>query len=163
MSTTQRQISPQRAFERYIWTNAEICSGCFTRVREIDEIEYGTDRHPRPYVDVATTDEGEYGYDVENPPATVVSQTPNHIPRIVCLDCGSVGALADSEVLSKDESLSRVPALHERLAEEGIDSNIEAMYTLVRKAKSNPNVVSKDREIFENAVALGVKYAKRHA
>ena len=160
MSTTaQRQIKPQRAFERYLWTNPEVCSGCFTRVREVDEVDYGNTRHPRPYVDVKTTAQGTYGYDTVTPPATVVSRTPQHVPRIVCLDCGSVGALADDETLSKDESLSRVPAMHERLAEEGIDSNIEAMYTLVRKAKSNPNVVSKDREIFENAVALGIKHA----
>lgn len=38
--TTDRpdHVSPQRAFDRLIWTNPEICNGCFERVKDVAEL-----------------------------------------------------------------------------------------------------------------------------
>lgn len=147
-------------FEAVVWADRAICSNCFARVR-------------RRTVDAAETDEGSVrrdgaagwtqdavrGEDLEAPPESAVGVKPLARSRITCGACGSVGAIAQWDTLSRREALERVPALVERVEERGYRIDAAVVRRAVRHLKSQPDHGADDKRVFATAVALGVDRA----
>lgn len=150
---------PEDAFEQAIWYNHEICNHCFERCkrtltgRVVHDIGYRdfehVDRLPTAERAIATDETDEYGY------------RPLYRPSTACATCGSVRLTANSDILSTQELVDRVPALVDRLQEEGFRVEAEPIYRFIRHAKSLESLQGKDREIFERAVKMGVERAYR--
>jgi len=143
-----------RWFDRAIWHDYRICSECFARVKEsaTDERDEWGNLSTRSW----RTPSASIGYDLEDPPSSIASTVPISRPRTTCEECGSVRAIRTSETLTKREALDRVPALAERLREEGYDVDEELMEFAVGHCKSESNLSGDDRHVFAAAAAFGI-------
>lgn len=155
----ERPVHPDRAFERLVWSNPEVCNNCFQRCKRVTRVHgQGVDAATsRTYHD--RTEHGVVGYDEVAHDDHGALRT--YVPRTTCADCGSVGLLNQRETLSKRAMLDLVEPLVARLEEEGVDVDAEATRRLIDRLKSESAVQGHDREIFEAAVAFGVRWASR--
>ena len=139
--------------EDVAWHDHEVCSHCFSRLRSTSELElddWGNVVEETTYADAATD-----GWDLEDSPETVANTQPLARKRIVCEECGSVGGLAQSDTLSLDEAVDRVPALVTRIREAGYQVDVNELYALVRKFKT-----SKHRNDDKRAFAVAAYLAR---
>jgi|GEM_PF-1182012 len=164
-------------FERRIWHDGHICSGCFARLRRSETDQ--TDDWGNEETQTWRTDDAVHGHDVlakasvgtetvRHPDGQVEGTAPRYeststyhiIPRTTCGECGSVGGRADSGTLSIDEAIDRVPQLVERMREQGFAIDEDRVFDHVRHLKTSPDHSSDDKFVFAAAVAMGVESAR---
>lgn len=177
MSTTAHTIDeiqgrdqPDRIFQRYIFSNPEVCSNCFRRLKS-DHVriawgETGHDQEPQATrLEAARSHEtgpGEIGpegpiietREVDN---TAISKYP---VRTVCECCGAVAGRADDDPLSRREALQRAEHLANRLEEIGEPVDVGLLKHLVAHLKSREKFSSFDTECFEAATTVAVRDAR---
>lgn len=163
-------------FEQRIWHNHLVCSNCFARVKRTatytcndwgdeDEDSWRTPtaildetedyvRH-RGTVTVRNDEGAVVGLDSREP----VRSSVRHEQRTTCVACGSVRAIMQYDTLALSEALGRVPALVDRLREQGESVSTDAVYAAVRRCKTDPSFEAYDKQIFAVAAALGVDKA----
>lgn len=152
MSTTQPapesspQIRADRAFERRVWTNVEICNQCFQRIKRV-AIRPGKwdDREVEEHY---PTDDSVPGQDDND--------TGVFRPRTFCETCGGRGRVHYQDA-SLDGLVGRVPALSRRLAEESVQHDRDALYAFLRKVKRLDSLQGQDRELLEAATWYAVE------
>lgn len=145
-----------RWFERAIWHDRRTCSHCFAALRRVDELEkddWGNVVQVSEYCEAAVE-----GFDKEDPPESVPSAIPLARERTTCGECGSVGGLAQSDPLSKQAAVDRVPALVTRLEERGHSVDLELVYATVRHLKSAADYQDDDKRVFAAAAGRGIKH-----
>ncbi|WP_135363459.1 hypothetical protein [Halosimplex halophilum] len=165
-------------FERRIWHDGHICSGCFARLRRSTTDEHGdwgetteqtwrtddaVDGHDvlaKGTVGVETTRHPADGKVTGTAPKRESTSTYHVVPRTTCGECGSVGGRAGSETLSTGEAIDRVPRLVERLREQGFAVDADRVFDVVRHLKTTPDRASDDKRIFATAAAMGVESAR---
>ena len=76
--------------------------------------------------------------------------------QVVC-SCGRIDY--DGDTRSRRSMIHAITQIHYRLHELDIKTNLHAMKSLVKKAKSNPDVSGNDLDIFEKAIYFGRKRA----
>lgn len=140
------QLRADRAFERRIWTNAEICNECYQRIKRIDLRPGKWDG--REVEEHHRTDDAVAGQDDDN--------TGVFRPRTFCEDCGGRGHVLYQDA-SLDRLLGHLPTLSQRLDEEGVAHDLSALYAGVRKLKGIAAVQGQDRELVEAAVWYAVE------
>lgn len=151
-------VRPDRAFERYVWQNHEICNNCFVRCQITYEatrergvaVETVRETHRTPDGTLAQEafDHDDYG------------ALRTHEPRTTCAECGSVRLLTQRDTYSKAEMVTLAGRIANRLIEQDIACHIDATKRLAGRAKSKCDVQGRDREIFERAVAFGIQQAR---
>lgn len=157
------KLDPERVidfFEDVIWHNPEVCAHCFARVRRRNQGTVTTrDGKRKEFDNLWRSPNATLGEDLDDPPEDVVGVQPLSKPRTTCEVCGSVGAISQADLLSEQEAADRVPALVERLREQGYSVDVDVLYDVVRHLKSEPEYRSDDKRVFAVAVALGVDRA----
>jgi len=141
-------------FESLVWHDHQVCSECFARLKQsaVDERDDWGNEGTLSW----RTESSGLGEAHIEPPDTIASVQPLPKQRTTCLDCGSVKGLAQSDALSTQEAVDRVPALTERLQEAGYRVDVDRVYGVVRRLKSDPERTDNDKRIFATAAALGV-------
>ena len=142
-------------FETLVWHDHQVCSECFSRLkRSATDVrdDWGNEETLS-----WRTDQACMGEDLVEPPDSIASVQPMPKQRTTCLDCGSVGGLAQSDALATDAAIERVPALIERLREAGYRVVADTVYDTVRHLKGNPDHTDNDKRIFAAAAAQGVQ------
>lgn len=76
--------------------------------------------------------------------------------RVVC-SCGRIDY--DGDTRSRSSMIDAITQIHYRLHEIDIKTNLHAMKSLVKQAKSNPSTSGNDLDIFEKAIFFGRKRA----
>lgn len=183
---TAPSLSPARTldtavsfFEETIWHNPDVCTNCFSRVkRRYQATEEKADGKQLDIDEDWRTPDGTLGETSEivrsrgavtvrnanNAVVGVESREPargttRNDARTTCNECGSVRAIKQTDTLSKTNALDIIPALVERLREQGHPVNADAVGTAVYKLKSDEKFEAYDKEVFATAVALGVEKA----
>lgn len=142
-------------FDAAIWTNPEICSECFARLKASSlDGNGGRERHTTWRTPSATL-----GVAHEEPPDSVPSANPKARVRTTCGECGSVRGLHQSDTLSKSGALDRVKPLVARLQELEYDVDEDVVYDVVRRLKGDPERTADDKHVFATAAAFGVDRA----
>lgn len=146
----------ERWFEILLWYDHAVCSECFARLKHSDVAE----RDAWGNLDNMSwrTDSAILGEELIEPPASVASCYPKPESRTTCAECGSVRGLSQSDALSKQQAVDRVPALIDRLREAGYAVHEDAVYRAVRHLKGLQRHTDNDKRIFAMAAALGVKH-----
>ena len=142
-------------FETLVWHDHQTCSECFARLKE-SATDVRDDWGNEGTLSWRT-DSAELAEDHIEPPASIASVQPLPKQRTTCLECGSVRGLAQSDALSTQQAVDRVPALVERLQEAGYVVDVDRVYATVRDLKGNPEHTDDDKRIFATAAALGVQ------
>lgn len=148
--TTRRDVVPARVFERYLWTNPEVCSECFARIRT--EHTMTRDQWGNTVTELDRADAGIQGYDNVNGGGV-------YLPRTFCEDCGGRGH-ADPETDSKIQATRRATQIVARLDERNIPVDARALRRATRVLKSKPELEALDREIYERATKIAVRRAQ---
>jgi len=148
---SRRDVVPGRVFERYLWTNPEVCSECFARVRT--EHELTVDDWGTTVTELNRSGSGIQGYDNVNGGGV-------YLPRTFCEECGGRGR-ADPAPDSKVQATRRASCIGDRLEEQDIAVDRPALRRAVRTLKSKPDLVGLDREIYERATKIAVGRAQR--
>jgi len=160
MSTTQqsldefvscREVVPGHVFERYLWTNPEVCSECFAWIRT--EHELTVDDWGKTVTELNRSRSGIQGYDNVNGGGV-------YLPRTFCEECGGRGH-ADPKPDSKIRATRRASRIGDRLEEQEIPVDGPALRRAVRKLKAKPELEAFDREIYERATKIAVRRAQR--
>lgn len=127
-------------FDAVVHRNHEVCSNCFTRVKQDDErTEAATlGRHEERY--------DEYG------------ELCTYPPRTTCLECGVVRCRALDDSLSRLEALQRVPRLVEQLEAAGFPVDERELRRFVWEAKSREHLEAYDTEIYRHATRRAVRH-----
>ena len=146
----RREVVPARVFERYLWTNPEVCSECFARIRT--EHELTVDDWGNTVTELDRFGSGIRGYDNVNGGGV-------YLPRTFCEDCGGRGH-ADPETDSKLQATRRATQIAARLDERNIPVDSRALRRAVRKLKAKPELEALDREIYERATKIAVRRAQ---
>jgi len=155
----QLDLDPEDIFQELIWENPEICNDCFAKIRDRTELDAGADRlgtGNQPTDTLERFGVGEVGYDAEDVEA--FGATPMYLARTFCGECGRRRARPHD--LSLQEAVDRVGPLIDRLREQDIPVDEEAVYALVRECKSRDAIQGYDTEIFDRATRLGVRRAR---
>jgi len=147
----RRDVVPSRTFERYLWTNPEVCSECFARIRT--EHELTVDDWGNTVTELDRAGAGIQGYDNVNGGGV-------YLPRTFCEECGGRGH-ADPDTDSKVQATRRAGRIAERLKEQDIPVVARALRRAVRTLKAKPELEAMDREIYERATKLAVQRAQR--
>ena len=147
---TRRDVLPARVFERYLWTNPEVCSECFARIRT--EHELTVDDWGNTVTELDRSGSGIQGYDNVNGGGV-------YLPRTFCEDCGGRGR-ADPDTDSKLQATRRASRIADRLDERDIPVDRPALRRAVRKLKANPELEALDKEIYECATKIAVRRAQ---
>lgn len=148
--SVQRADKPDDVFAAAVWTNPEICSNCFTRCKEIEELhppEWSDVTHPQTFQ--ARTEDGELGYDVVA--HDDYGELRTHPPRTVCTNCGSVRLLADDDTLSTEAAVGRMRTIADRLEEDGYAVHRDGAVRWVKLLKRTESMTNYDWEIFAGA------------
>ncbi|MFC7202879.1 hypothetical protein ACFQJC_05080 [Haloferax namakaokahaiae] len=158
----QRQIQPERAFERYIWTQPGICNRCYSRMSRDGRLRadgvHGHDVHIHDQFGEQTVrDEDGRVTGVEHVGEHGVDRT--HSEHTCCNNCGSIAGRAPDETQSRLDLVRRVAPIADRLNEEGIGVSRRVMRRTVWELKSDDRIQGMDREILERATKLGIKHA----
>ncbi|GAB3669514.1 hypothetical protein [Halopiger thermotolerans] len=176
MSTTaptfevQNRDDPDEVFEKRIFTNPEICSSCFCRIKH-DHVRVcsgtlGHDVEPKATraapVRLYETADGEIGPEgiCVGSRQVEITTKARYPTRTVCSDCGSIAGRADSESMSRREALSRAETLSERLLEVGESVDVDVLKHLVGHLKSQPQFTGYDTEVFEAATTVAIRNAR---
>jgi len=146
----RRDVVPARVFERYLWTNPEVCSECFARIRT--EHEFTRDQWGNTVTELDRADSGVQGYDNVNGGGV-------YLPRTFCEECGGRGR-ADPDTDSKVQATRRASRIANRLEEQDIPVDSRALRRAVRKLKAKPELEALDREIYERATKIAVRRAQ---
>lgn len=157
-SDPDRRVQPNRAFERYIWTNPGICNNCFRRVKTLHQGPTKTLGDEQTTIEeTERTDAAVWGIDkIVHDEYGALATRPS---RTTCKACGSVGLNADPQTLSRREALTRLDRLVERCREAKLPVAVDLMRKVVRKAKSRPSLQDhRDREIFAVAVEASIRH-----
>ena len=185
-SATGPPLSPARTletalsfFEDAVWHNPDVCSNCFARVKRRYRATVETaDGKEHDVDDAWRTDDASLGetseflrsrgtVTVRNEANAVVGTTgrepargtTRHQARTTCDACGSVRAIKQTDTLAKTDALDIVPALVERLREQGHAVDADIVGDVVYELKSSERWEAYDKEIFAVAAALGVDKA----
>lgn len=146
-------------FDEVVFTNPEICSNCFARIRDRDENDTDTwGSGNRPESVLQRVGDGVVGHDCEVHDRYGAVRT--YHSRTFCDQCGRKSGTARDDTLSKQEALGRVDALVRRLQEHGYAPAVERMYHAVGHLKSQPEYEAKDTEIFAAATAIGITHGR---
>jgi len=145
-----------RWFETMIWHDHAVCSECFARLKRSDIAE--RDHWGNEDTMSWRTESAVLGEDHIEPPASVANCAPMPESKTTCAECGSVRGLRQSDTLSKDAAINRVPALAARLQEAGYHVQTDHIYRAVAHLKSQRGQYAEnDKRIFATAAALGVQ------
>lgn len=150
--------NPDKAFERYVWTDPGVCNNCFRRCKEIHEAEREVGIAVETVQESYRTPEGELAQDSFEQDEYGAIQT--HEPRTTCSTCGSIGLLCQRDTYSKAEVGELAERIANRLIENDVPCHVDATRRLAVKAKAKCNIQGKDREIFEGAAAFGIRQAR---
>lgn len=142
-------------FETLIWHDAQVCSECFARLKQ-SATDVRDDWGNEGTLSWRT-ESAELGEDLVEPPESVASVQPLPRQRTTCLECGSVRGLAQSDALTTQQAVDRVPALVERLQEAGYRVGVGVVYESVEHLKSDSERTDDDKRIFATAAAMGVQ------
>lgn len=151
---------PRQLFDDLVFDNAEICSDCFSRIRDeetIDHDGWGCGNHP-DQVRQRVSD-GEVGYDDHDHDR--YGELRSYNSATVCGVCGQLHGRARDDPLSKQQALSRLPQLVRRLNEQRLAVDVDSMYSVVGHLKSQPKYQGRDSEIFAAAVWMGLRDAAK--
>lgn len=145
-------------FEDVIWHDFRVCNNCFAQVKRRMCGQITKPDGQRIDVDESwRTPIATLGEDAEDPPGSSVSRQPVHRPRTTCEHCGSVGAIAMPDTLSRRAALDRVDNLAARLRERGYDADRQTIRAVVRQLKSSEDHASDDKHVFATAASLGIR------
>lgn len=139
----------ESVFDQVAFHNPEVCSRCFARIREVEDLDVQDAPDCWDETDRRRSDDGVHGWIWFGDDDT----SRVHEPRTYCRECGSRSGRADDQALSKRETLANCARLHERLVEAGYDSELYELKRRVRVAKSRPKYEAFDTEIMRWAVA----------
>lgn len=176
----QTDTDPSDAFDECIWYNSAVCNHCFGHIRDVEEREIRVGKNNQRELEWQfsnRTTDATLDHDVEQKGETglqaardddgrVIGMEPieehsalyRETTRTTCLQCGSVGALATDETLSRREALSRVDALVARLREQGFSVSKRYLRETIRRGKTRRDTNDYDREIFAAAVTLAIRH-----
>lgn len=141
---------PDDIFAAAVWANPEICSNCFTRCKEVEQLDppsWGGGNYPTTFQ--ARTEDGELGHDIED--HGDYGELRTYPPRTVCSNCGSVRLLADDDTLSTEAAVGRMHTIADRLEEDGYAVHRDGAVRWVRLLKRTESMTNYDWEIFAGA------------
>lgn len=162
---TTRQPRAQRALDRFdelLFDNPEICSHCFSRIR--DRTEYSEEERRgatlgtgnKPTETLERAGDGTLGQDIRE--HNKYGTKREYYPRTYCDNCGSPGGTADgSHIHSTQSALGCAYQIVRRLHEMGYYPDIHTLFETVEHLKSKPDKQGQDREIFATAVHLSIE------
>lgn len=174
------RIPPDRIFDEFVFFSDEWCSGCFERIRRVDQtVAQDTDSLGTEGNVLETRQRagaGWLGHDFEvhdqygeqtvrNKEGIVVGTEPRgsyglqrtYSTRTYCNSCGANNGRAPELTISKVEAIRRADQLVNCLLDQEIPVNRAAVKWFVGAAKERPDIADKDHDIFEKAVVLGRK------
>jgi len=170
MSTTAQQSRDPTSVARdltdlydiVIVRNPEACATCHARIRDHDEHDPdethdGLGTGNKPTDTLVRVGAGELGHDIEvHDPYGAQRE---YVTRTYCGECGRPAGATPDDPQSRRTMLGRIPALLERLADHGLDVDVETLRTVVRHCKSQEAYRNRDDDIWRTAVALAVRDA----
>ena len=144
-------------FDDLLFENPEICSHCFSRIR--DKTEHDTDRlgtGNRPTETLERAGDGTLGQDIEI--HDEYGAAKSYHARTFCSACGSDNGRARGDHIHSLQTLRRITdRIVRRLHEQGYYPDVATTYRVVEHLKQQPEYQGRDREILATAVYLGLE------
>jgi hypothetical protein len=156
------RLDPTTVWERNILHNPEICSSCFRRIRDREELDtdsWGSGNAPGEVL--TRIGDGVVGHDSRS--VDEYGAVQQYFTRTFCGGCGQPGGRLDDDTISLFRALRRCPRLITRLEEQGLPVYHRAVYLNVMVHKRNKSLQGHDTEIFEAAVTSGVRHGIKRA
>lgn len=166
MSTTPHPTQPHgqysmthralRFFDDLLFGNPEVCSHCFSRIRDHTENDpeqshqtLGTGNHPNETLERSGV--GILGIDIEDMNEYGSQQSTR--ARTYCGECGTDRGKARGDHIHSWYDAQRIAdRLVRRLNEQGWYPDVDKLYNTIDHLKSQPDRQGQDREIFATAV-----------
>lgn len=154
-----------RWFDDHLFENPEICSNCFSRIRDHTEHDdtagrLGTGNRPTETLERAG--DGIVGQDERR--LDDYGEITSSFSRTYCGECGSPGGRADgSHILSLQAMWWRADNIVRRLHEQGYYPDLETFYDAIETLKTNPDRQGRDREIFAAATYLAIERGEKRS
>jgi len=147
-----------RFFDELLFDNPEVCSHCYSRIRDREEHDpeqsyqrLGTGNHPTETLERSGV--GVLGIDVEDKNEYGSQQSTR--ARTYCSECGTDRGKAWGDYIHSRYASQRIAdRLARRLHEQGWYPDIGKLYGTIDHLKSQPDYQGQDREIFATAVWL---------
>jgi len=145
----EQDLAPAAVFDRVAFHNAGVCSHCFSKIKEVEQItvRYGScgtrERRLDQRVEDGVPGHGEIADGV-------------FAPRTFCETCGSQSGRALDDTLSQRQAVEFARTLAERLQETDICVDESFLANAVRKIRSDPRTRGLDTETFRVATKHAV-------
>ena len=172
------RIPPDQIFDEFVFFSDEWCSGCFERIRRVDQTvaqdtdSLGTEGNVLETRQRAGS--GWLGHDYEvhdqygqrtvrNEDGIVVGTEPcgsyglkrTYSTRTYCDNCGANNGHAPDLTVGKAEAIKRADQLVDCLLEQDIPVHRAAVKWFVGAAKERDSLSGRDHDIYTKAVVLG--------
>jgi hypothetical protein len=157
------QLAPTaQVFYDNLFENHEVCSYCFTQIREIDPFDdkqWGSRlaSHPTEYRTIA--DGGAPGHDCEQHDEYGAIKT--YHSRTFCGDCGRDG-LADDSAQPLSTLMEFGANIHRELTRQGLICDLDALRDSLRRSSEQPPLQDYQTERLALATAHGVSEGVRN-
>lgn len=151
-----------QAFYDRLFENPEVCSHCFTQIRDVDPFpddkNWGSRlaSHPTEYRSLA--DGGEPGHDSTQHDQYGAICT--YHPRTFCGHCGRNG-LADAGKLSKSTLLTFGRNIVTELDRQGVACDLDALRASIARSTEQPALAGYPTEVLALATAQGIAHSVR--
>lgn len=161
--TQSRGQRALRFFDELLFENPEVCSHCFSRIR--DRTEHDTEflgTGNRPTETLERAGKGVVGHDERQLDDYGAITTP--FARTYCGECGSPGGTDDPKrIRSLQQVRGHGDAILRRLHEAGYYPDVQTFYTALERLKQNPDRQGQDREILAAASFLAVERGRERS
>ena len=158
--TVSHRPAHRRALERFdelLFANPEICSHCFSRIRDeqtTDSDSWGSGRQPDSIMERAG--KGALGQDVEF--KNEYGSKRAYRARTYCAHCGSPGGAAiGTHDHSLQSAMDCVYNIARRLHEMGYYPDLQTLWGVVGSFKRDPDKQGRDRQLFATAVHMALE------
>lgn len=178
-----QRIALDDLFDTLVFYSDEWCSGCFERIRQVDEIDtdtWGSGNQPGQVRQRVGA--GCLGYDFEThddygtitvrdddgqvtgvEPRGTYGLRRTYTTRTFCDSCGANNGHAPELTIGKREAVRRADQLVDCLLAQGVAIHRKAAKRFVAKAKERPDIADRDHDIFEQAVVHARRVAVRES
>lgn len=141
-----------------LFYDAEVCSHCFTQIRDIEAIErdtWGSRLATHPTEHRTLTDNAVMGHDSIGPGSGKTMTEPTR-PKAYCGECGRTSA-PKRDRYSLSGMMEAADQIHTILTERGHDLDIDVLRDGIRALKTNPRAQGLDTEILAWSVGRALR------
>lgn len=148
-----------RLFDDLVFEHPEYCATCFSRIRDHTEHDQNADSvgtGNKPTETLERSGKGVVGQDARDHDEYGAARS--YHARTYCGECGSrSGSASGARICSLQEAISRTHNIVRALHRHGYYPDVNTLYEVVERLKTDPERQGRDREIFATATFLALE------